>query len=95
MTATRFAQPSFSGSTASPGHSGDLKEPEKIMRTHRIPGRSNQLVEKLRAKRIDFTNGIVRAIAKELRHIRQQEISDPLRSHNQRQPSQDASQQVN
>jgi hypothetical protein len=93
MIATRFAPPPCSGSTASPGHSSNLKEQEKIMRTHRIPGRSNQLMEKLRTKSIDFTNGIVRGIAKELRHIRQQETWDQLRSHNQRQPSQDASQQ--
>jgi len=63
------------------------------MRTHRIPSRLHRLIEKLRTKWIDFSNGIVRAIAKELRHIRQQEIRDQLRSHNQRRPSQDASQQ--
>jgi hypothetical protein len=63
------------------------------MRIHRIPGRSNQLIEKLRTKRTDFTEGILRAIAQDLRHIRQQEIGDQLRSRYQRQPLQDASQQ--
>jgi hypothetical protein len=63
------------------------------MRTHRIPGRSNQLIEKLRTKRTDFTEGILRAIAQDLRHIRQQEIGDQLRPRYQRQPLQDASQQ--
>jgi hypothetical protein len=93
MTTTLFAPPLFSGSSASPGRSANLKEYEKIMRTHRIPSRLNQLIEKLRTKWIDFTNGIVRTIAEELRHIRLQEIRDQVRSHNQRQPSQDASQQ--
>jgi hypothetical protein len=63
------------------------------MRIHRIPGRSNQLIEKLRTKRADFTEGILRAIAQDLRHIRQQGIGDQLRSRYQRQPLQDASQQ--
>jgi hypothetical protein len=93
MTTTLFAPPPFSGSSASPGRSANLKEHEKILRTHRIPSRLNQLIEKLRTKWIDFTNGIVGAIAKALRHIPQQEIREQLRSLNPRQPSQDASQQ--
>jgi hypothetical protein len=92
MVTILFASP-FSGSTASPGHYTNLKEHEKIMRTRRVPSRWNQLTEKLRTKWIDFTNGIVRAIAKELLHIRQEEIREQLRSHNQRQPSRQASQQ--
>jgi Mn-dependent DtxR family transcriptional regulator len=92
MTTTLFAPP-FSGSSASPGRSANLKEREKITRADRIPSRLHRLIEKLRAKWIDFSNGIVRAIARELRHIRQQEIRDQLRSHNQRRPSQDALQQ--
>jgi|HubBroStandDraft_2_1064218.scaffolds.fasta_scaffold16700_7 hypothetical protein len=92
MTTKLFAPP-FSRSSASPGRSANLKEHEQFLRTHRIPSRLNQLIEKLRTKWIDFTNGIVGAIAEELRHIRQQEIRDQLRCHVQRQPSQDASQQ--
>ena len=44
----------------------------------------NQLIEKVRKKWIDLSNGIVRAIAKELLHIRREEMKEQLGAYNQR-----------
>jgi predicted metallopeptidase len=63
------------------------------MHPNHILSDGNRLMEKLRGKWIDFTDGIVRAIAKELLHIRQEEMKEQLRAHNQREQSREASQQ--
>jgi hypothetical protein len=62
------------------------------MRPDNISSHWNQFVEKLRRKWIDFTNGIVRAIAKELTRIRREEVQERLRAHIQREQSREAPQ---
>lgn len=42
------------------------------------------LIERVRKKWIDFSNGIVRAIVEELLHIRREEMKEQLRAYNQR-----------
>src|ERR1700728_4157935 len=81
-----------SRSRGSPG-ARHLPAAVPILRRRRIRNRSNQLLEKLRTKRIEFSNGIVRAIAQELLRILQREINYPLCAHDERQPLQDAPQQ--
>jgi hypothetical protein len=62
------------------------------MRLNQIPSHWNLHMEKLRSKWIDFTNGIVRAIANELLNIRREETKDRLRAHHQREQSREPSQ---
>jgi hypothetical protein len=93
MSGALFASLPFPGAPASPGHSINFKEHEKIMRAHQTSGHWNQHIGKLRKKWIDFTNGVVRAIAKELAHIRREELRELRRAHNQREQSREASQQ--
>jgi hypothetical protein len=62
------------------------------MRPDNIPSHWNQFAEKLRRKWFDFTNGIVRAIAKELTRIRREEDQELLRAYNQREQSREAPQ---
>lgn len=62
------------------------------MRPDNISSHWNQFVEKLLRKWIDFTNGIVRAIAKELTRIRREEVQEQLRAHIQREQSREAPQ---
>ncbi len=65
-------------------HSTRLKEHEKFMRPNRILSRCDPGIENLRGKWINFTNGMMWAIAMELNHIRCEEMKQQLRSHNQR-----------
>ena len=64
--------------------SSKLKEHETIMHLNDILRDGNQLIEKVRKKWIDLSNGIVRAIAKELLHIRREEMKEQLGAYNQR-----------
>jgi len=64
--------------------SSKLKEHQTIMRPNHVLSDGNQLIERVRKKWIDFSNGFVRAIAKELLHIRREEMKEQLRACNQR-----------
>jgi hypothetical protein len=92
MSRVLFASLTFPGALVAPGHPNKIKEHEKIMRLDQIPTHWNQHIEKLRRKWIAFTNGIVRAIAKELLHVRREEMKEQLRADNQRERSRGASQ---
>jgi hypothetical protein len=63
------------------------------MRPYRTRNHLSEFMHKLRGKWMEFSNGIVRAVGRELTQMNQEEMREKLRAYNQRERSRERSQQ--